>query len=465
MDIESRPTRPTPRAPGRIPLLGHTGHLLLRRLDFLDSLRRHGSVVRVELGTSSAYVVTDPQLTHTMLVTEAKAFKKGGRIIEALRQFFGNGLATVTEGDPHLRRRRLLQPMFNLAHIATRGDAMIDLVRQRTTRWHAGTPLRIHQEMRELTLAAFLTALFGTGVPAVIQREFTALLPKIMAGTLLQTILPAWLTTLPLPFNHRHRTRLTRLRTLVDETIDERRRQRQQDSGEEHPGLFDTLLDAREPETGQKLSPAHLREEVITLLTGAIETTSATLAWALYEISRNPDVEDRLYQEIDAVCGGHTLRHEQLSSLEYTRRVLQETLRCYGPAWMISRTAITTVRLGDHLISAGSEVIFSPYLLQHDPVVFPDPYRFDPDRWLPNVAHPVPRTSFLPFGDGRRKCIGESFAWTELLIILTMIASRWRLTQASRRTVRPVAHVTVNPSRLLLTPHPHLDTGHTRRER
>jgi cytochrome P450 len=129
-------------------------------------------------------------------------------------------------------------------------------------------------------------------------------------------------------------------------------------------------------------------------------------------------------------------------------------MRRYGPAWLVTRRTTAEVMLGGHRIPAGADVVYSPYILQHDPRFFPDPDRFDPDRWIPERAARIPRGVFLAFGAGTRQCIGESFAWAKLTVILGAIASRWRMTAADARPVRPVAHVTVHPDRLLMAPYP-----------
>ncbi|MEV5983144.1 cytochrome P450 [Streptomyces sp. NPDC052114] len=472
----------TPLAPGALPLIGHGLQLFRRPMPFMDSLREHGPVVRIRLARTPAYVVTDPALTKEVLVTGAADYAKGGRIIDALRVFFGDGLATVADGDTHMKNRRLMQPMFNRAHIATRGDVMIEQVREIVDSWPEGGPRDTLADMTELTLAAFLGALFGADLPAHLQDEFLALMPPIMRGTLRQTILPGWVNRLPLPANRAHAERVARLRRLIDQAIDHRTAtldaqksapaaangrgddpaearcphaattETAEDTGTRtgtDTGLFDTLLTAPEP-----LSRRQLQDEAITLLTGAIETTSTTLAWALYEIDKDPGIRHRLQEELATVCGGEgPLRHEHLDQLAYTRAILQESMRQYGPAWLVTRTATRTLTLGGHRIPEGADVVYSPYLHQHDPAVFPDPARFDPDRWSdrPDAAT---RGSFLAFGAGRRNCIGEAFAWTELLIVLATIARSWPgLTLAPGSSApRPQAVVTVKPDNLSMVP-------------
>ncbi|NGO10981.1 cytochrome P450 [Streptomyces sp. HC44] len=454
------PPTSIPTAPGALPIIGH-GHKLARdSLPFMRSLRDYGPVVRIRIGPTPAYVLTDPELARRMLVTDAAHFLKGGRVFDALRAFFGNGIATIADGDAHLHNRRRLQPMFNRAHIAARTDPMVEQVRALVSSWGEGQERDVYADMNEVTLAAFLTALFGTNLPDRLAAEFTQLMPVIMRGTIRQTILPPWVTRLPLPANRAHEANLRRLRAIIDQATDHAR-------GSHHAapdaavsaardcphhtqqgeGLLQALLT-----TEDLLSQQQLQDEVITLLVGAIETTGTTLAWALYELTQHDEITARLRTELDAVCGERPVRHEDLDRLPYIRQVLQEAIRKYGPVWLTTRTATRTVGLGGHRIPAGSDVVWSPYLYQHDPQVFADPECFDPDRWAPERAKEA-RNSFLAFGAGRRQCIGEAFAWAELTIILATILQIWSAFQLTSRTPQPQAVMTVTPDVLTMAYH------------
>ncbi|WP_427168389.1 cytochrome P450 [Streptomyces sp. C1-1] len=457
---------PTPTAPGRLPLIGHGLRLVRDPLPFITSLREHGSVVRIRIGPTSAYVVTDPALARRVLVTDAAHFPKGGKYYDALRVFLGDGVATVADGDTHRRNRRLMQPMFSKAHIAERGNAMIDQVRTMVGAWPAAEPLDLFAGMNEITLATFLVAVFGADLPAHLEGEFTALMPEIMGGTIRQVLLPPWITRLPLPANRAHADRVARLRALIDQAIDhhadatapgsaapdgasgaEACPHASQARRRQPGGLFETLIGVED-----QLGRRQLQDEAITLLAGAIETTGTTLAWALYEIAGNPAVERRLREELASVCQDRPLRYDDLDQLPYARRVLQEALRKYGVSWMVTRTAARDIVLGGHLIPKGADVVWSPYLHQHDPSYYPDPDTFDPDRWeTDRVA--ATRGSFLAFGDGRRKCIGENFAWVELTIILATLLQLWPRFTMTSPPPRPQAVITVKPDALTMEFH------------
>ncbi|EXG82621.1 cytochrome P450 [Cryptosporangium arvum] len=445
-----------PAVPGALPLLGHVVPLLRRPLEFMDELRRHGPVVRLGLGRVPVYVVTDAQLTYSMLTAESGSFHKGGRLIEALSRFAGNGLATVPDGDRHRRQRRLMQPMFSRSFIAGRAGVMIETARSVVGGWAPGEPRRTDDDMQELTLSVFLSALLGAQPPTEVRREFQRVLPDVMAGTIRATILPRALGAIPTPTQRRYQASLRDLRTAIGALIDAHGA-RSNDGGPADPdraGLLDLLLDAADPESGQRMSRTQLEDEVITFVTTNGQASTASILWALYEVGRDPDVERKVHAELDAVCGQRPLRAEDLKSLTYLRRIIHETMRLYGPAWLLTRKVSAPGVLGDFVLPAGADVVFSPYVIHRDPVVYPDPARFDPGRWSPERAASIPRTAFLPFGAGTRQCIGDNFAWDEMTIILAETFRQWRMTPTGDRAPKPVPRVTIHPDRLVMTPEP-----------
>ncbi|PRY39812.1 cytochrome P450 [Umezawaea tangerina] len=446
MKATATSTSAPPLAPGGAPLLGHVVPLLRHPLAFMDSLRRHGPVVRIMLGRIPVFVVTDAGLTHEMLTAQASSFGKGGRLIEALSRFAGNGLATVADGDLHRTQRRLVQPMFSRAFIAGRGDTMIEVARSVVDGWAAGEPRELHDDMQELTLSVFLAALLGTEPPEATRRRIQRVLPDVMAGTIRATILPPWLGSVPTPTQRRQRDSFTELRDAIGDLVDEHRRPLRD------KGLLDLLLDARDPDTGQPMSRRQLEDEVITFVTTNGQASTATVLWALHEIGRHPAVRDRIVAELDEVAPGRPLVGADLGSLTYTRRVVHEAMRLYGPAWLLTRTVTAPASLGGFDLPQGATVVFSPYILHRDPVVYPDPAAFDPDRWSPERARSIPRTAFQPFGGGARQCVGESFAWSEMVIILAETTRRWRMVPDPAVVPRPVPRVTIHPHRLVMTP-------------
>jgi pentalenene oxygenase len=222
--------------------------------------------------------------------------------------------------------------------------------------------------------------------------------------------------------------------------------------------LVSTLLQTRDDETGQGLTDQQVHDQVVNMMVAGSETTGASLAWAFHELGRNPEVEALLHEEVDTVLGGRPARFEDIAALDYTRRVVQETLRLYPP-YLIVRYAPQECQVGDVTLPAGSSILISPYALHRDERFFPDTLAFDPDRWLPERAGDLPRSAHVPFGAGQRQCPGNHFALTELVIHIATIAAKWRLVPEPGVAVAEIARgAAVQPGPMPMTAHSRLDS-------
>jgi cytochrome P450 len=259
----------------------------------------------------------------------------------------------------------------------------------------------------------------------------------------------AWV---PTRSNRRFSAANRRLRALLTDVIDGYR-SRGVGTGEaggtdDHGDLISILMRAHDDDTGAGMTNEQLRDEATTLVIAGSETTGNTIAWACYLLARHPRIQERLQEEADLVLAGADADYETLSGLPFTRAVITETLRLYSPIWILPRRALVDVELGDHLLPAGSRMFFSPYALNRDGRLHRDPDRFDPDRWGSEYSRSDLRSTFFPFGQGIRNCIGESFAWTESILLLSAIAARWQLRLADGASVHPVVSSTLVPSEL-----------------
>jgi len=173
------------------------------------------------------------------------------------------------------------------------------------------------------------------------------------------------------------------------------------------------------------------------------ETTANALTWTWYLLSQHREVERRLHAEIDDVLQGRLPELADVPQLRYAEMILSEALRLYPPAWAIGRMAKAPFELGGVQIPAKSICILSPYLVQRDPRWFPDPERFDPERWTQEARDARPKFSYFPFGGGARVCIGERFAWMEGVLVMAAIAQKWRLRLAPDQRVEPLPLITL----------------------
>jgi cytochrome P450 len=401
----------------------------------------YGDVVFFKVGPQRMALLNHPDYVEDVLVTRARLFKKG-RALERAKRLLGEGLLT-SEGEAHLRQRRLVQPSFHKPRVAGYADTMVAHAIRMADRWRDGEDLDIAAHMNQLTLTIVGDTLFGTDVESDATSVREALSDVFDLFPLTMSPLAPILERLPLPIVRRYERAQATLDRLIYRIIDERR-QNPSDRGD----LLSMLLLARdEEENGAHLTNTQVRDEAMTLFLAGHETTSNALTWTWHLLSQHPDVERRLHQEIDTVLGDRSAGADDTSSLIYTRMVLAESMRLYPPAWGIGRRAIEDVEIGGYTIPRGTVVIFSQYLLHNDPRFFPAPERFDPDRWLPERQHRRPKFAYFPFGGGNRVCIGESFAWMEGILLLATLARRWRLERLETAPVPMKAVITLRPGR------------------
>jgi len=212
------------------------------------------------------------------------------------------------------------------------------------------------------------------------------------------------------------------------------------------PGdLVSLLLSARDPETGQPLTHADIRDELMTIFLAGHETTGTGLSWMLYALSKHPHVCEQLEAEVDRVLAGRTPTLEDLAHLEYSRMVVQEALRMYPPIWLYPRDAIAGDRIGGYQIPAGSSVFLTPYVTHRHPAFWDNPEAFDPERFTPDRVAARPRFAYFPFGGGQRQCIGNNMALLQMQLVLVMLAQRLRLQAVSGHPVEYAFLVSLRP--------------------
>jgi cytochrome P450 len=208
--------------------------------------------------------------------------------------------------------------------------------------------------------------------------------------------------------------------------------------------LLSMLMQARDQD-GSRMTDQQLRDEVMTFLLAGHETTALTLSWTWHLLGQHPEVEHRLHEELDCVLGGRTPDFSGLPKLPYTERIIKEVMRLYPPAWSVARTVIQDFEVGGYRIPAGANVVMSQWIMHRDPRYFPDPEKFDPDRWLPERARDLPRFAYFPFGGGPRQCIGASFAMMEAVVLLAAIAQQVCFRAIPGQMVTPIPSFTLRP--------------------
>jgi len=431
--------------PRPLPFLGYAVRLAKQPLTLVEALRSAGDVVRIRLGPRTLYWVNQPELVRQVLA-DAGTFGKGLQA-DKMRIIVGDGLVS-SDGEHHRKHRRLVQPAFHKARIAGYVRTMRDLAVEATDRWRDGEPIAADTHFAQLTLRVVGTTLFSTRLANDAVDEVVRSVPLVLSGFGRRMRDPTGLRgRLPTRANREFEAAIRRLRGVVDRIVREYRA-----AGVDHGDVASMLLLARDEETGDGLTDVEVSDEVLTLLAAGTETTANVLAWAVHHLGARPDLEQRLHSEVDSVLGDRPVTVDDIPKLTFLHCVVMETLRLYPQAWILTRRTTAPVTLGGAALPAGASVFFSAYALQRDPAVYPEPAVFDPDRWAGDRSRLTTRPSFVPFGAGRRQCIGDVFAVTELAVVLATIAQRWRLVPVAGETVRIDHSSTLKPDHLPMVP-------------
>lgn len=401
--------------------------------------KEYGDVVRFRIAHVPIYLLVNPRDIEYVLVTNASNFTKSADY-RALARILGKGLLT-SEGEFWRRQRSLIQPAFRHENILSYATVMTGAAGRMLDGWRDTETRNLHEDTMRLTLEIVAQCLYGAEVAEVAERVAQAL--DIAAQTFLAAASQALIFPFDVPdlFTPRLRRAIRELNNVINSMIRARRA-----SNQPRGDLLDTLLRARDAE-GKPMSDAQLRDEMMTLFVAGHETTALVLSWTCYLLAQNREVEARLVAELRAVLGNRSPVPEDLPRLRYTEMVLKEAMRLYPPAWGIGRRAVAECEIGGYRVPAGTNIFILQWLTQRDPRFFPDPERFDPDRWRqdPVRSGKIPRFAYFPFGGGPRVCVGASFAMIEATLLLAMIQQKYHLDLAPGRSVEVFASATLRP--------------------
>ncbi len=450
LSVQPTPVRPDVSGPAGMPVIGNTLQFQRNPLGFLmRTAADYGDVARYRLGNITFYQINHPHGVQRVLQDNHHNYVKGD-LFDIVRRVAGNGLFT-SEGDLWQRQRRLMLPAFHRRRIAGFGEIMtgrtLDMLEGWGQRANLGQPLDIAEELTALTMAIISETMFGArldgDVPAATSRRAVGqAIGVILADVNFRFQVPFYPSLRwPTPRNRRALAAMRTVDDVVLGIVEQRRR-----TGEERDDLLGMLMEARDEGTGQATSDKQLRDEVVTIFVAGHETTAVLLTWVFYLLSQHPDVETKLHAELTEVLGGRAPGVADVPNLRTARMVIDETLRLYPPAWITNRQAVAADEVCGHHIPAGAVVGISPYVMHHLPAYWPDPDRFDPQRFAPDAAHERPRFAYMPFGGGPHQCIGNSFALMEATLILAAVAQRYRLRLPAGAVVTPQPTATLRPA-------------------
>ncbi|WP_232491386.1 cytochrome P450 [Mycobacterium dioxanotrophicus] len=417
-DLPLAPINPLPYKQKREALRNfHTGTDILRDAG--------GPVTRFSLGPRwlmpPIVLATSPQGIRDIVSVRDGSIDKTSAVGRELRRMLGGNLFVL----PHqewLPRRRTLQPVFTKKRVDSFGAHMAEATETVVSTWTDGAQISLDEQARTLTMRALGRSVLGLDLDqradAVAEplREATS---YAVRRALKPVHAPEWL---PTPARRRAREAADTIRRLAAEIVRECRADPERDAP-----LVQALIAARDPDTGQPLSDDEIRDELVIFLFAGHDTTATTLTYALWQLGRNPDIQDRVAQEVSGL-GDRLLTPGDVEQLGYTVQVLREALRLCPPGPTGTRMAIEDVEVAGYRVEAGTMLVFGRMSVQRDPALWEDPLRFDPERFRPEAMKGRDRWQYVPFGGGPRSCIGDHFAMLEATLALGTIIRHVRLT-------------------------------------
>ncbi len=426
-----------------LPYVGVAFDFLRDPLTMMRTMNRRGDkLLTFKFFGAPSFMATHPDSVREVLVTKARFFRKADVEMELMGRFMGKGLVTNNDQPFHKQQRKLAQPAFHMQRIASYADVIVEYTQSMLDQWSVGEVRDIRREMVELTMFVVSKTLFDADRDSMSDsaREIGEAIESFQDVTDssfgLPIPIPTWLPT------KRNRT-FKKSKAFVDATLLEIIQERRE-SGEDKGDLLSMLLAAQD-EQGGGMDDAQLLDEVITLFAAGHETTSNALMWTWYLLSQHPDVMQKLRDEVSTVLIGRNPTLADLRDLPYVEMVIKEAMRIYPPVYALNgRLANEDVDiLGEH-VPEGSYVLVSPYGLQHDPRYFPNPDRFDPERFNVQNEATIPKYAYIPFGAGPRVCIGNSFAMMEAQLILATMAQQIKLEIIPEQTIDFLTQITLS---------------------
>ncbi len=406
----------------------------------LDLFLKYGDVVCWK-GFFDVYLINHPESVRQVLSKNYEHYSKKTIDYRVLMQIMGNGLVS-NDGPDWVAQRKLMQPVFSNRNVNGFDEAINQATAKTLQRWESlprGETIWMEREMLRLTYQIVGATLFGSDIDEY-HDEVAEILEVVNLRPQEFKALLTMISWLPVNSNRQWRKAKKQLDKIVYGLINKRR-----EEGIHHADILDRLLGAKDPDTGRSMDETQLRDEVVTLMLAGHETSANALAWTLHLLGEHPEIEQRLYEEIGVAVGDTPASAVDLNNMPYLKQVVQESMRIYPPVWAIARRSEEPAEYNGFYIPEKSYIGVVPYALHRDPKFWPDPTKFDPDRFSPENAKGRNSYCYLPFAAGPRACIGASMAMLEIQLVLAQIVRRYRLKMVPGHPIESVAKVTLRP--------------------
>lgn len=398
-------------------------------------------------------IVSNPNMVKHVMLDNNRNYVKS-TAYKSLKLLLGEGLLT-SEGDFWRKQRKLMQPGFHRDRLASFVKTYSEACQEMIDRWNKlgdGAEVDVSADFMQTTLDVVCRAMFSTDVGdaiEVVNREFDYANEKLIERIKAPIPIPIWF---PLPHIRREKNSYEAIKNVVADIIEKRRK-----SNERYDDLLAMLMEVEDADTGEKMSNQQIQDEVITIFLAGHETTAVALSWLVHCLDENPEVVDKILEEEKRVLNGSFPTVENLRMLEYTKMVIDETLRLYPPVWVIGRHSLDQDEIGGYDIPANTNLLIPLYYMHRDPKHWDNPEKFIPQRFSKEKLKGRHKFVYFPFGGGPRLCIGNNFALMEMQVIVPMIVRAFKMTKPKGFTFKKEPLITMRPN-------PHMKMVLTKRE-
>lgn len=415
--MSQKSTVPSPEG---YPVVGHAAQFARSPFHFVeDAIDECGDLYRMELPGTDVYVMANPEYFRRALVTDIDLFGK----TDDFQRVFGNGLLS-TEGEQWRRQRETMKPLFRRDRINGYAPYMVEATEQRLSTWHDGETRDMESEMQDLTIEILFATLFGRPLsPGEGEdlREASDGLNRWFTPS--SWLMPSWM---PTPARRDFRQSSERLRTEVKRLLAEQAYGTHQTDDDRPDSLIAVLQQAREATDTDHMNKKEIEDQMLTMIFAGYETTAAALGFAWFSLATNPEIRREFHDEVDTVLDGDLPSPENVDDLELTKRIVKETLRLYPPVHTIPRQTTEPIGMNGYRIPGNKEVHLSVIAVHRSERYYDDPKSFRPDRWTGNFEEELDEYAYVPFGGGRRTCIGRDFALLETTLVLARIGQDYQ---------------------------------------
>lgn len=425
-----------------LPILGLAIEFQKEPLSFIRNLwQRHGDFVKFKLGPQKMYFVNRPEYISHILLKNQKNYSKKNMMYREMSLLFGEA-TSVVDGERWKKGHQLIQPSFASKHLEPMFEILEGTISAALLRWESKADGKIIIDMgadiHRLTLGIIVETMFGASISGreeEVTSYFKIILDTVVARILAPANFPLWV---PTEMHRRYKKALRSLDALIYEIIQSKVNNKTESKCPYQDMLSQwiTSLSARGP-----VSPKILRDEIIGIFVAAHGSTAVFLSWTFYHLAIHPEIQVKVTKEVAEKIGNRKPTFDDLDHLTYTRQVIEESMRITPPGWVISRSTIAEDRFGDYVVPPRSMILISPYLMHHHPEFWPDPDRFDPERFSKSNSEAIKKAQkegyYIPFSAGPRICTGKPMAMIECMLIVALVAQKYEVSLKEGHTVTP----------------------------